>query len=146
MELPHQSVGRGRGRHRTATTDSSSSHVSASAIPKTTDVDVPPSSNDVSPPVTTQTTTVGGRGRGAYRKRKDEVPDPYWTVTDLTVGQFKTNNRPTKPLELGKYGEQIEVMVNYFPIKKFPDSGFVYQYDIQIRNRRDHEIPIRHRR
>ncbi|CAF1296812.1 unnamed protein product [Adineta steineri] len=93
------------------------------------------SSEVVSPP------TSLGRGRGGVRLKQNIAPaDPHWTVNNLTKEQFHSNDRPTKPNELGDLGEQIRVIANYFPILKFPHKGLVYKYQIQIRNKKDLEI------
>ena len=87
-----------------------------------------------------------GRDRGAHLKRKVAVPDSYWSLSDLTASQFKSNARPTKPIELGIIGQQIEVKVNYFPIVQFPETGYAYQYHIRMENKANHKTSRHHRR
>ncbi len=117
---------KGRGRQRTRETASLSNDVGAVAM--------------------TTATSHRGRGRGIPRRPVIEVPDPHWTVSDLSSDQFQSKVRPTKPTELGTIGQSITVLVNYFPIHQFPQEGFVYQYDIEIRNKNDRLIRRDHRR
>jgi hypothetical protein len=87
-----------------------------------------------------------GRGRGTHLKRNIIPDDPHWIVTNLTDAQFNSISRPKKPDELGTLGQQIQVIANYFPILQYPHKGLVYQYHIQIRNRKNLEIHRQHRR
>ena len=86
------------------------------------------------------------RGRGQHLKRDVAPEDPHWTVTNLNQSQFNSIIRTKKPDELGTLGEHIKVLVNYFPILQFPHKGLVYRYHIQIRNRKNFEIPRERRR
>ena len=62
-----------------------------------------------------------GRGRG--RPRKQEPPVPKINVEQRTL----------KPVQPGSLGETIDVVVNYFRVSQFPQQGFAYQYDIEIK-------------
>lgn len=93
-------------------------------------------------------------GRGRARPRKQEllapkietnVSDPYWSVSDSTTEQFFTENRPSKPSTSEDLGNTIKVIVNYFRVLKFPQQGFAYQYDIEIKTKNG-RIPGRTRR
>jgi hypothetical protein len=95
---------------------------------------------------TSSTSVPKGRARGDRLKQSVAPSDPYWTVTNLTAAEFNKHDRPTKPDELGTIGEQIQVIANYFPILNFPHKGLVYQYHIQIRNRKNFEIYRERRR
>ncbi|CAF1546280.1 unnamed protein product [Rotaria sordida] len=146
MSLSQQSEESGRGQQRTQTCSSLSTDDSPSAIPKISDVSIPLTTDNVQTLTASQTTPMGGRGRGAHLKPRTLVPHSHWKVSDLTIVQFKSNTQPSKPKELGKIGEAIEVMVNYFPIIKYPHSGLVYQYDIQIENKNLFKVSREHRR
>jgi len=87
-----------------------------------------------------------GRGRGAHLKRTVVLDDPHWNVTNLTDAQFNSIIRPKKPDKLGILGEQIQLIANYYPVLQFPHKGLVYQYHIQIRNKKDFEIHRERRR
>jgi hypothetical protein len=105
------------------------------------------SSSDIQPsPTPAQSAPKGGRGRGDHLKRNVAPADPHWTVTNLTDAQFHSSKRPKKPDELGRLGEQIQVIANYFAILQFPHRGLVYKYQIQIRNRKNLEIHRERRR
>ncbi|UJR36678.1 hypothetical protein I4U23_029395 [Adineta vaga] len=106
----------------------------------TSNTAISPGSSDFGSPSTASSTVSTGRGRGTLIKRINPPPGPCWTVTELSKEQFTTNDRPTKPDQLGDLGEQYKVFVNYFPILQFPRKGLVYQYHIQIRNKKDFEI------
>jgi hypothetical protein len=148
MASSHQPRGRGRPRQRTQEATSLSDDLSATAVSNTTDVDISSTTADMQMAVTFPTTTTSGRGRGRGIRlgRVTEIPDPRWTVSDLSIDQFKSNVRPSKPIEVGKIGDPITVIANYYPITQFPQEGIVYQYDIQIRNERDRLIPREYRR
>ncbi|CAF3918070.1 unnamed protein product [Rotaria sordida] len=146
MSLSQQSEESGRGQQRTQTCSSLSTDDSPSAIPKISDVSIPLTTDNVQTLTASQTTPMGGRGRGAHLKPRTLVPHSHWKVSDLTIVQFKSNTQPSKPKELGKIGEAIEVMVNYFPIIKYPHSGLVYQYDIQIKTKNLFKVLREHRR
>jgi hypothetical protein len=152
------SLGRGKGRGRRPQTEYSNGH----SIPLTS------SANSVSPPspsfsisddyrfesgfcsaasdthssISSQTSNrnVSARGRGTHLKRNVVPADPFWTVTNLTKADFWSSDRPKKPDELGSLGQQIQAIVNYFPILQFPHKGLVYKYHIQIRNKKNSEI------
>ncbi|CAF2600413.1 unnamed protein product [Rotaria sp. Silwood2] len=147
MSLSQQSTGRGHGQPGTQAVSSVSSDDSSSVIPKTSDVSISSITDNVQMLTASRKTPMNsGRGRGAHLKQKTVVPDPGATISDLTIGQFKSNDRPTKPNELGKIGNHIKVMVNYFPIVEFPHSGLVYQYDIQIKSKNSFKVLREHRR
>jgi len=139
-----------------ATADTTSScvtpatDVAAAKTPITTDTSRPDtgfsSASSSFQPSTTATPVSGGRGRGTHLKRNVVPADPYWTVTNLTNADFYSSDRPKKPDELGSLGQQIQVIVNYFPILQFPHKGLVYKYHIQIRNKKNLEIHRDHRR
>jgi hypothetical protein len=133
----------GRGRQRSNVADALRTDV---PVPTTTDDNIS-STPDVGHSGTTSQTiaTTSGLGCGVPR-RKIEAPDPHWTVSDLTIQQFQSNARPSKPTELGTIGQPIEVTVNYFPVRKFPDSGLVYQYHIEIKNKQNSQISSHQRR
>ncbi|UJR36677.1 hypothetical protein I4U23_029394 [Adineta vaga] len=147
---------RGRGRAQTNKYHNDYASISISPTPRTSSLSSIPSSETAnrsdsgvstasSDDRSTQTTPdpipIGrGRGRGTLTKRINPPPDPFWTVTELSKEQFNTYQRPTKPDQLGDLGEQYRVFVNYFPILQFPRKGLVYQYHIQIRNKKDFEI------
>ncbi len=155
-----QSRGRGRGRSRSRTevltdsynsspflTPTITSEVSLSESPSTTDNNRSESGfcSTSSSPKSLISSGTGvynshGRGRGVHLKRNVAPDDPHWTVTNLTDVQFNAIIRPKKPDELGTLGEEIQVIVNYFPILQFPHTGLVYQYNIQIRNKKNFEI------
>ncbi len=137
---PPKGRGRGRGRQHTQEAGSSSDVIPPPAISITTD--------DVQRPVTPLATTTRSRGRGrsTVQKAEVEVHDPEWTVSDLSKAQFESKIRPSKPSELGKIGEPITVLVNYFPIAKYPQEGIAYKYDIEIKNRKNESIRDDHRR
>jgi hypothetical protein len=103
-------------------------------------------SSGTQPSATSLPVVASGRGRGTHLKRNVVVDDPYWIVTKLTNEQFQSNIRPTKPDELGRLGQQIQIIVNYFPILQFPHRGLIYQYHIQIRNKKNFEISRERRR
>jgi hypothetical protein len=133
--------GQGRGRQPIHPVGSSIIDIPVSTTPKTTDAiqittDAFPSLNDLQLPVVSQTTIPSGRGRG----RQPKI-DPRWIISDLTTDQFMSKARALKPIELGKVGHEIEVMVNYFPVLQFPRQGLVYQYEIQINNKRNSKLP-----
>ncbi len=147
MKSSHQLTGRGRSRQLTGVADASRIDVLAPAIPATTDDNISSAPDVVQSGITSQTiATTSGLGRGGRLRRKIEVPDPHWTVSDLSIQQFRSNARPSKPTELGTIGQPIEVTVNYFPVRKFPDSGLVYQYHIEIKNKRNSQISSHQRR
>ncbi|CAF1537908.1 unnamed protein product [Rotaria sp. Silwood1] len=146
MSSSQQVKGRGRGRPRTQPVSSLTIDDSPSAIEKTSDVSIPSTTDNVQIFTASQITSMGGRGRGAHLKQRNLVPDPHWQVSDLTIDQFKSHAKPSKPKELGKIGEVIKVTVNYFPIVEYPQCDFAYQYDIQIKNKSFLEVPREHRR
>jgi hypothetical protein len=134
-----------------ATVDTTSScvtpatDVAVAKTPTTTDTSRPESgfssaSSSFQPSTTATPTVSGGRGRGTHLKRNVVTADPFWTVTNLTNADFYSSDRPKKPDELGSLGQQIKVIVNYFPILQFPHKGLVYRYQIQIRNKKNFEI------
>ena len=143
--------GRGRGRQPTYSSCSSpssvtsSTYVSSSTTPITFDSSTSDtgfsSASSTSPQSIPSSSPIPiGRGRGIYLKRNVVPNDPYWTVTNLTEAQFRSNTRPTKPDDLGTIGTQIQVIANYFPITQFPHQGLVYRHHIQIRNKKNFEI------
>jgi len=148
MAASHQPRGRGRPRQRTQEASSLSNDLSTTAVSNTTDADISSITGDMQTAVTSLTTTTSGRGRGRVIRpgRVTEVRDPHWSVSDLSIDQFKSNDRPSKPLEVGKIGDPITVIVNYFPIAQFPQEGIVYHYDMQIRNKRNRLIQREYRR
>jgi len=135
-----------------SSSDTPTTHESVSTTPTTTDTSRPDTgfssaSSDIQSTATSSTTVAKGRGRGGLPLKRTVVPDdPHWTVTNLTDAQFNSIIRPKKPDELGTLGEQIQVIVNYYPILQFPHKGLVYQYHIQIRNKKDFEIHRERRR
>lgn len=145
---PSKGRGRGRGRQHTHETGSSSDVVQPPAVSKTTDVDTSSTIDDVQTLVTSLAATTISRGRGhrPLRKAEVEVQDPIWIVSELSKDQFQSKTRPSKPSEPGTIGEPITVQANYFPIIEFPQEGFVYQYDIEIKNKKDRLIQRDHRR
>jgi len=148
MASSQQPKGRGRGRQRTQEASSLSNDVSTTAIPNTTDVDISSTAGEVQKVVTSLPTTTSGRGRGRgiLSRREVQIPDPHWNVSDLSFDQFMSDDRPSKPTELGIIGNQITVSVNYFPVHQFPQEGLVYQYDLEIRNKRGRLIRREHQR
>lgn len=77
------------------------------------------------------------RGATSYRAdREIGTSDFHWTVSNLSQGQFNSDIRPFQPNEQGKFGEERQIVANFYPILEFPRSGFVYQYDIQIKNKK----------
>ncbi|CAF1302297.1 unnamed protein product [Adineta steineri] len=149
MASAHQPKGRGRSRQQTNALEST--------VPTATEVNVATTSDSVEPLTTSQTTTMSGRGRGKNLKRKPVVPEPHmtididssnssWKVSDLNNHQFWSNDRPLKPVELGTLGQQIKVLVNYFPVLQFPHKGLVYQYHFIVENKRKTCIPRIQRR
>lgn len=129
--------GRGRGQLRTQEPDPVSSNVLTTAVGTSI-------TSDVQITTESQRTVDGGRGRARSQRavpvQQIEVPDPYWIVSDLSMEKFQSNDRPPKPTDLGTIGQPISIFVNYFPIRRIPQEGFIYQYDIEIRNKRDREI------
>ena len=81
-----------------------------------------------------------GLSRGSQLEQDTVLTDPYWIVTNLTDAQFNSNERPTKPDEIGELGEKIQVIANYFPLLQFPYRGLVYKYNIKINNKKNLEI------
>ncbi len=147
MKSSRQLTGRGRSRQRSNVADASHLDVPAPAMPATTDDNISSTPDVVQSGITSQTkATTRGLGRGGRLRRKIEAPDPHWTVSDLTIEQFQSKARPSKPTELGTIGQPIKVTVNYFPVRKFPDSGLVYQYHIEIKNKRNSQISSHQRR
>ncbi|CAF0807946.1 unnamed protein product [Rotaria sp. Silwood1] len=130
----------------TPVTDVSVATTSTTTDESTADTGISSASSICQTPTVASSTGKGIRGRGRPPKRDTVPDDPYWTVNNLTYAQFHSNTRPTKPNELGTLGQQIQVIVNYFPILQFPHKGLVYKYHIQIRNRKDFEIPRERRR
>ncbi|CAF3728399.1 unnamed protein product [Rotaria sordida] len=150
--------GRGRGRQTTnsngislSPASTTSSGVSLSPTSSTKDdnqseSEFSSSSMDSKSSTLPQRITYDVRGRGRPLQRDIAPDDPYWTVSNLTNTQFHSNIRPTKPDKLGTLGQQIQVIVNYFPILQFPHKGLVYKYHIQIRHKKNLEIHREHRR
>jgi hypothetical protein len=125
--------------------DTPATHELASTTPTTIDTSRPDTgfssaSRDTQSAATSSKSAVQPKGRGTRLKPNVAPDDPHWTVTNLTRAQFDTNDRPKKPDELGTLGEEIQVIVNYFPILQFPHTGLVYRYNIQIRNKKNFEI------
>ena len=147
-KYPPKGRGRGRGRLHTTEGDFSTDIVPPPTIPKTTDVETTSKTDTAQTLATSPATTAIGRGRGRRTVRKVEVdvPDPEWTVSDLSKDDFQTKTRPSKPSEVGTIGEQITVLVNYFPVVKFPQEGIAYQYDIEIKNKNDRLVRRDHQR
>jgi hypothetical protein len=90
-------------------------------------------------------------------KRRAQVPDPQltlsvqhgdpsWNLGDLIADQFRTNERPSPPIELGTVGRELNLFVNYFPVRDFPKEGLVYQYHFDIDIQRQTFIPREQRR
>jgi len=76
-----------------------------------------------------------------------EFPTECVTLSSpLTTNELQPKIRLHKPDELGTIGQQIKVMVNYFLVLQFPQEGFVYEYHIQMRNKRDFEISRQNQR
>ncbi|CAF2999218.1 unnamed protein product [Rotaria sp. Silwood2] len=146
MSLPQQPKGGGRDGQRTQVVFSLSTDDSPSAVQKTSDVSVSSVTDNLDMLTVSQTIPMHGRGRGAHLKQKTVVPDPHFKVLDLTVDQFQSNTRPLKPQKMGKFGECTQVMVNYFPVVKYPDNGFAYQYYIEIETKTRSKISRFHRR
>ncbi|CAF4410459.1 unnamed protein product, partial [Rotaria magnacalcarata] len=118
MSVPHQSKGRGGPRQQVPEIRSLSNESSSSTIREVT------LTNNI------------GRGRGTHLRQKLKPPDPHWKVSELTTQQFNSKACPSPRDEQNNVGDEIKVLVNYFPILDFPRSGLVYQYDIQINNKK----------
>ena len=144
MASGQQASGRGRGRPRTQEVQSSSNDIPAAAAA----VYVSPSAGGMKTANASQLFITSSRGRGhrILSRREDHAPDPHWTISDLTIDQFKTNERPSKPTELGTSGEPITVIANCFPVVQFPQEGLIYQYDMQIWNKKNRLITHRYLR
>ncbi|CAF1451736.1 unnamed protein product [Rotaria magnacalcarata] len=121
MSVPHQSKGRGGPRQQVPEIRSLSNESSSSTIREVT------LTNNI------------GRGRGTHLRQKLKPPDPHWKVSELTTQQFNSKACPSPRDEQNNVGDEIKVLVNYFPILDFPRSGLVYQYDIQINNKKGSE-------
>jgi hypothetical protein len=130
----------------TPTTDISTPSASIAPELSRPDTGFSSASSTFQPSTTSSTSVPKGRARSDRLKQSVAPSDPYWTVTNLTAAEFNKHDRPTKPDELGTIGEQIQVIANYFPILNFPHKGLVYQYHIQIRNRKNFEIYRERRR
>ncbi|CAF3728415.1 unnamed protein product [Rotaria sordida] len=130
----------------TPITDVSVTTTSTTTDVSTSDTGISSASSTFQPLVATSSTATSSRGRGGHLKRNVVPQDPYWTVSNLTNTQFHSNIRPTKPDKLGTLGQQIQVIVNYFPILQFPHKGLVYKYHIQIRHKKNFEIHRERRR
>ncbi|CAM4972896.1 unnamed protein product [Rotaria socialis] len=132
MSVPQQPKGRGRPRRqvpeiRSLLDDSSSPTIREATLTTDNVLMLSASANK------------RGRGRGTHLRQQFKAPDPLWKVSELTSEQFHSKARPSQPDEPNNISDEIKVLVNYFPIRDFPRSGLVYQYDIQINNKKGSE-------
>ncbi|UJR09388.1 hypothetical protein I4U23_013631 [Adineta vaga] len=158
MASSQVSKGRGRSRQGTGTASTESIPAPPTMASEIIEMNTSSTSNDVRSTNTLHTATVIGRGRGDRFKGKSKVSndphlkvnmiagDPRWEVSDLTDAQFKTYDRPSKPLELGITGQPINLRANYFSVQNFPREGLVYQYHFDVKNRRNTDISRDQRR
>jgi hypothetical protein len=140
--------GRGRGRARISTVSvnedfrPSTDALSSSPDPTTN----PIKSSNTSQPVSCMGR---GRGRGIQRKKNEGIitnlNDNNTTLT-LSVDTLQLTDRPSKLSDKGTIGNEIRIMVNYFPVVQYPKDGLVYQYYIEIRNKCGTKINRQRRR
>ncbi|CAF4017218.1 unnamed protein product, partial [Rotaria sp. Silwood1] len=135
MAASQKPKGRGRPRQCTPAYPSSLTESSSSTVSKTTHDTMISTTDNVLQVIKSSPTSNSGRDRGTHLKQKYQAADPHWKVSDLTMAEFNSNVRPSKPDEQKSIGQEIQVKVNYFPILGFPRRGLVYQYDIQIKNK-----------
>ncbi|CAF3860432.1 unnamed protein product, partial [Rotaria sp. Silwood1] len=135
MAASQKPKGRGRPRQCTPAYPSSLTESSSSTVSKTTHDTMISTTDNVLQVIKSSPTSNSGRDRGTDLKQKYQAADTHWKVSDLTMAEFNSNVRPSKPDEQKSIGQEIQVKVNYFPILGFPRRGLVYQYDIQIKNK-----------
>ncbi|CAF4984306.1 unnamed protein product, partial [Rotaria sp. Silwood1] len=135
MAASQKPKGRGRPRQCTPAYPSSLTESSSSTVSKTTHDTMISTTDNVLQVIKSSPTSNSGRDPGTHLKQKYQAADPHWKVSDLTMAEFNSNVRPSKPDEQKSIGQEIQVKVNYFPILGFPRRGLVYQYDIQIKNK-----------
>ena len=133
--------GRGRGRTTKSTIDQVP-QPSITAFSATNDFTT--SADNSSSILQSTACTNAGRGRGRGRDRILQQPQNEvvtanlpQTISPLVDDIRKMSIRSVKPVEGGTIGEEIRVMVNYFPVLQYPQQGLVYEYHIEIRNSRD---------
>ncbi|CAF1400715.1 unnamed protein product [Rotaria sordida] len=69
--------------------------------------------------------SASGRGRDQLSKQTPAVAEESrWVVSTLTIEDFKSNSRPSKPNDQCTLGEEIRVIVNFFPVVQYPQKGF----------------------